>query len=200
MRRAGALALASLVAALAPPIHAQGELTRVPLAVTVAVEEGAPVTDEAWLGEQLAEANRIFAAADVGFELAERHAMTADHAHLETRADRHRLGALLHEGVADVFVVASLRDVDDPSLMRRGVHWRPAGMPGAHFVIVVAGSWSSVLAHELGHYFGNPHSPTPGNVMSYDRGEVPPFFDAGQVRRIRRSLRRFVGEGSLRIP
>lgn len=172
-----------------------------PLRVQVArAEDGgaAPVVDDAWLSEQIAQANTIFGPHGVGFVVDARHPLPDAHARMETRADRHALGARLDPTRLDVFVVRSLRDVDEPSVMRRGVHWRPAGRPGAHFVIVSAISGPTVLAHELGHYFGNPHSETPGNVMSYERADVPPFFDAGQARRIARFARRFEREGAPR--
>lgn len=175
---------------LLAPARAQTPIRVFPLRLHVPAAE---VTD-AFLVEQVETANALFIPHGVGFAIDQRLVLEEAHASLETRRDRHALGALLDPTRIDVFVVRSLRDVDDPRLMRRGVHWRPAGRPGAHFVIVSAISAPSVLAHELGHYFGNPHSSTPGNIMSYDRGEVPPFFDATQSRRITRAATRFARE------
>lgn len=188
------LLLAVAAIGLAWPLRAQPAITTFPLRVHVARRadgDATPVVSESWLTAQIAAANELFAPHGVGFVVGVRHALPDAHAALETRADRHALGALLDRAQVDWFVVRSLRDVDDPTQMRRGVHWRPAGRPGAHFVVVSAIAGPTVLAHELGHYFGNPHSPTPGNIMSYDRGEVPPFFDAAQSRRIARSAARF---------
>jgi hypothetical protein len=159
-------------------------------------ERAAPAVTDDWLAAQIETANALFAPHRVRFVENERLVLPPTNARLETRADRHALGGLLDRRQIDVFVVLSLRDVDDPTLMRRGVHWRPAGRPGTHFVIVSAISGESVLAHELGHYFGNPHSSTPGNIMSYERGEVPPFFDAAQGRRILAHARRFARSGA----
>ena len=40
--------------------------------------------------------------------------------------------------------------------------------------------------------FGNPHSDTPNDVMSYQRdGTVTPFFERAELTRIRRRARRF---------
>ncbi|AKF03270.1 hypothetical protein [Sandaracinus amylolyticus] len=191
--------LASLVALSLSALvtHAQPALRVFPLRVQIARDadgSSAPITDDAWLSAQVASANEIFAPHGVGFVVDSRATLPDAHARLETRADRHALGARLDPSRIDWFVVRSLRDVDDPSQMRRGVHWRPAGRPGAHFVIVSAISGPTVLAHELGHYFGNPHSSTPGNIMSYERGDVPPFFDAPQSRRIARFASRFARE------
>ena len=56
-----------------------------------------------------------------------------------------------------------------------------------------------VLAHELGHYLGNAeHSETPGNLMSYERGHVPPFLDATQLGRMERALHKYFSSGELR--
>lgn len=161
-----------------------------------ASESTTPAVSDEWLREQVATANHLFGPHGVGFRVEERYRLPERHAMLETRSDRHALGALIDPVRIDVFIVRSLRDVDDPSLMRRGVHWRPAGYPGAHFVIVSAIAGPNVLAHELGHYFGSPHSPTPGNIMSYERGDGPPFFDRAQGSRIRRFARNFARNGA----
>ena len=184
--------LAYLAGGCVSPVGAQAERWVFPLRIHVPQAS----VDAPWIAEQVEQANTIFGPHGVRFVAHERLALDDALSVLEDRRDRHALGAHLDSARIDVFVVRSLRDVDDPSLMRRGVHWRPAGRPGAHFVIVSAISGPTVLAHELGHYFGNPHSPTPGNIMSYDRGEVPPFFDADQVRRIVRSARRFARSGA----
>ncbi len=171
-----------------------------PLAVTVAQLDGQPVVSDAWIAEQVTGANELFSPHGVSFSVAASHTMTEAHARLENRRDRHALGRLQHAGQIDVFLVASLRDVDEPERMRQGVHWRPRGAefpPGAHFVIVSSVAGPTVLAHELGHFFGNGHSDVPGNIMSYDRGTRPPFFDATQAARIRFSLRRFLRRGEL---
>ena len=126
--------------------------------------------------------------------------MPAAHAELETRADRHALARFMRPRAINWFVVASLRDVDEPSRFRQGVHWRPRlrGAPGgAHFVIVSAIAGPTVLAHELGHFFGNPHSTVPGNLMSYDRGEGPPVLDAVQRQRIAARAREMLASGEL---
>jgi len=196
-------AVACLLVFTATSASAQPPPSPIPtlaLSITVAREGDDPVVDDAWIDAQVRVANEIFAPTGVSFRVVERHTMDGSHARLEDRVDRHVLGRTLHPGRIDVFLVRSLRDVDEPSRMRQGVHWRPRGEeypPRAHFVIVSSVAGPTVLAHELGHYFGNRHSPTPGNIMSYDRGDVPPFFDAGQRARIRFSARRFLRRGEL---
>ncbi|MCA9559673.1 MAG: hypothetical protein KC583_14050, partial [Myxococcales bacterium] len=92
-----------------------------------------------------------------------------------------------------------LEDIHEPGRVRRGVHWRPRRPTGSHLVIVAAYSGENVLAHELGHFFGNPkHSATPGNLMSYTRADGLPTLDAGQIRRVRAHVRRFLKSGELK--
>lgn len=192
--RLGAV-LAGLVLAIAAPI-ARSQDEAFPIAVTMAeTAPGVPAASEAWLAARLAASNTIFAPAGVSFVFRERRAMGAEHAAMEDRPDRHALADLMVARSINVFVVASLRDVDDPSVMRQGVHWRPHGRRHLHYVIVSAVAGETTLAHELGHFFGNAHVETPDNIMSYTRdGVVPPFFDDGQLRRIRRSARTFLRE------
>lgn len=178
-------------------VRAQSTRT-LPVALSVAAIDGGPVVSEAWIAERMAQADAIFAPAGLAFRIRERSAMDAAHAAMEDRSDRHALAEGLVTGSINVFVVSSLRDVDDPSRMRQGVHWRSPRVPGSHYVIVSSIAGPSTLAHELGHFFGNPHSDVVNNIMSYERdGAVPPFFDAAQLRRIRAHARRFLADGEL---
>jgi hypothetical protein len=132
-------------------------------------------------------ANTLFARGGVAFEIDAVAPLDGSHASLVTREDRDALGRDAHARTIDVFVVSSLMDVDEPGRARRGVHWRDRTRRGVRYVIIVesAGPW--VLAHELGHYFGNAHSPVAGNLMSYDWSRGDPVFDDAQIRKIDRS-------------
>ena len=203
MCRAAALGVsAAVAAALLPNANAASECeaVRLGLSIHVALEEGgSPVADEAFVERQVATANRIFAPYGVGFERVERHARDARHARMESRADRNALGAFVRPRLINVFVVASLRDVDEPERMRRGVHWRSTTHAPAHYVILSRISFDAVLAHELGHFLGNrQHSNTPGNLMSYQHTDVLPFLDEPQQRRVRERLAEYLRSEELR--
>jgi hypothetical protein len=185
------VALAGLFAQAAP-----APITTFPLRVSIAADpSGAPLARPEWLEAQIDAAQELFAPFGVAFARTDGKPIEPSAAHLETRADRDALAARLGPHVVDVFVVESLRDVDEPGRMRRGVHWHAPS--GAHYVIVVAGAPPSVLAHELGHYFGNPHSLVTDNVMSYERTGAPVFFDAAQGKRIAERARAYVRSGEL---
>jgi len=197
LRLFGVVALIAL--GFAPFAQSQPEVFR-PVAIryVLAQQTGAPIADAAWLAERAEWANRIFAPAGVSFRVTRTDDLPAGHEQIVSRRDRHVLGRLLAPRVINVFVVASLADVDVEGRVLRGVHWRSRLVPGSHFVILSRIAGPTVLAHELGHFYGNPHSQTPGNIMSYDRGGVEvPFFDAAQIRRIRRFARRFRRVGEL---
>lgn len=211
--RAIALVFAAiaLVAAMPKAKAREGEeaIPTLPIAIAVADatdDAGAddagsrPAQTDAWIDAQIAEATRLFAKfAGVRFAKVASRAIDAKHAHLETRADRDALAALLRPGVINVFVVASLRDVDEPDRMRMGVCWSPRGNQTTRFVAISSIAKPAVLAHELGHYHGLPHSKTRNNVMSYDRDGGEPFFDALQIRTIRSSARDYVRAGILDV-
>jgi hypothetical protein len=80
------------------------------------------------------------------------------------------------------------------------VHWHSRTYKGAHFVILSSRSHDiNVLAHELGHFLGNPqHSEVHGNLMSYDRGEELPVLDDNQFRKMQRALRGYLARREVR--
>jgi hypothetical protein len=166
----------------------------------VADMNGRPVADEAFLDPQLERANQVFAPYGVTFAHGALRPLGSEHAVIEDAAGRDALGANVARGVINCFVVRRFRDVDDPSLLRRGVHWRSRTHKGAHFVILsVLTKEINVLAHELGHFLGNHgHSEVHGNLMSYDRGEELPVLDDKQRRRLRGELRRFLASREVR--
>lgn len=185
------LLLAGLLAQAAPPIA-----TTFSLRVSIAVDDaGKPVAQPEWLSVELDAAQALFTPFGVRFTKTAGAPLEARLAHMETRADRDALATHMAPHVIDVFVVDSLRDVDDTSQMRRGVHWHAPS--GAHYLILVASAPATVLAHELGHYFGNPHSQVVDNVMSYERSGAAVFFDADQGKRIAAKARAYVRSGEL---
>ena len=185
-------ALTSLVLAQASPPAA----TAFSLRVSIAVDDaGKPLADAGWLAAEIDTAEGLFEPFAVHFAKVDGAPLDARLAHMETRDDRNALASHVTARDIDVFVVASLRDVDDPANMRRGVHWHAPS--GAHYLILVASASPSVLAHELGHYFGNSHSHVLDNVMSYERSGAPVFFDAEQGKRIAARARAYVKSGEL---
>lgn len=155
--------------------------------------DGAAVVDDTWRTQQLEWADRVFAPLNIGFSEVGVRSVPERFADLETRSDRNGLSRGLRRLAINVFVVRTMRDVNDPTQMRRGVHWRMAGDPARHWIVISATHGPpTTLAHELGHFFGvREHSPEPGNIMGYHHGPSP-RFDEAQAARVRR-----VGRGLL---
>ena len=95
------------------------------LSVAVATADGKPVRDDPWIEAQIADANRIYVPLGVRLRWALQKPLAARFAALESRRDRDALAPEVEPKMISVFVVTSLRDVDDPSLYRMGVTWRP---------------------------------------------------------------------------
>lgn len=165
-------------------------LPAIPIAIRV-VEEDGPVASEKLVDELVSQANEIYAEHEISFvEAAERGKLDAKWAALETRDDRNGLAGVIGSGVANVFIVRSLRDVDDPKLFRMGVMWRNLKNLKQRYVIVAASAMPTTLAHELGHFLGLPHAYVKNNLMSYDRepgGKI--FLDKGQGAKCRLTAR-----------
>jgi hypothetical protein len=186
-------ALLAAVGALALP----RPIPPLPITLAVAGEEGAPVRDAAWVDAQVAQAVALFSPLGIPLRKVASSALPADYARLETRADRDALAERVRPRHVNVFVVASLRDVDDPALYRMGVHWRSRAKPAQHYAIVAATARAITLAHELGHFFGLDHTSVMDNVMSYEHSGGPVFFDDHQAARMRSFARMYVRGGLL---
>lgn len=185
--------LAVIAEALAAPAAASGgakapreePIPVLPIAIAVAHVQGKPVRDDAWIDAQIAEAERLFGLSGIHLRKASSRALPERFARLETRSDRDALAGELTRGVINVMIVDTLRDVDDTSLYRRGVHWRPQKDLKKHYVIVAKDASSTTLAHEIGHFFGNDHAKDMDNLMSYLRSGNNVFLSDAQVARSR---------------
>jgi hypothetical protein len=186
------LALACIAVIASTTVLAEPVLT-LPIVFHVASEQGDAVVDDAFIRAQLERANAIYAPYGVSFAERGQAPLPAGHSQIELRADRDALGAYARKDVINCYLVSELRDVDDPTQVRRGVHWHaPKGTPD-HFVIVAAIAGPNVLAHELGHFLGNrDHSPTAGNLMSYLATPGMPTLDDAQLARMRRRIARYL--------
>lgn len=169
-----------------------------------AVKELAPVVTPAWFAGQVETANRLFAEVDVGFFVESVAAAPAEHADMQTRSQRDRLGRADHsKGPIHVYVVRRLADVDVAGAEIRGVHWRDRSNTQRRWVILSSIASHLVLAHELGHFFSLPHSsyrisimnkkPAPGRPPWPDR-----VFHPEELTQMRQARDEMVEDGTVR--
>jgi uracil-DNA glycosylase len=190
---AGPASAEPAVAASAEPL---ADVVTFPISIAVTLDDGKPVRDDAWIAQQIDDANDLYAKTRVRFRWTQRQEISPAHAQLHTRADRDALAPLVDKNVIDVFVVAALEDVDEPGRYRKGVAW--TSKPSAkRFLILSAAAPRTVLAHELGHFFGNGHTDVPDNLMSYTRAGGRVFLDDAQIDRIHVFMDRFLASGRL---
>lgn len=129
---------------------------------------GVPVRPEGWVDEHVSAAQSVFASHGVVLE----HTLGAfapSPCEILTRVDRNRMSRYAGSvNAVDVLVVPRVRDLDVPSYDLMGVHWRAEGRAGRgrRWVFLTARATPPVLAHELGHFFGLPHDPKGGNLMT----------------------------------
>ena len=208
----GSLAFAWLVAAgnvatafeAAVPDCGASVPTCVGIELFVVVRDGEPVQTPHWFSAEVEHANQLFAAIGVGFELAAVHPVSARWGHIETRLHRDQLGRE-HDrisGLAHVFMVDVLEDVDVADNTLYGVHWRDRA-DVSHRWVILSGkdSSASALAHEMGHYFGLPHSGYKISIMNKRPRETPTWpervFAPPEVRRMKQELAAMLKSGFL---
>ncbi len=192
-----ACVLASALFILVPSSARADDAPVFALAITVAEIDHRPVQSEEWIAAQVAAAEGLFGPIGVHLRWALAKPMDSRFAVMDSRADRDALGSELEEKMINVLVVGRLRDVDDPSRDRMGVCWQNQRDPRKRYIVLSGTSRPTVLAHELGHFFGNPHSTVVDNVMSYARADGIVFFDDAQKSIIRAHAARYLRSGDL---
>jgi uracil-DNA glycosylase len=197
VRASLALVAALLVLGVATTARADTPNTIFGLSFSIAREGGERVVDDAWVNAQIDEANRLFSPFGTRFRWTTERELAEPHGEVHTRAERDALTPLTEPDQVDVFLVRALEDVDEPGRMRMGVCW--TGRAGKRFLVVSKIARPSVLAHELGHFFGNPHSTVTNNLMSYSRApeQGPVFLDASQGAKITSFTTAFLRSGRL---
>lgn len=210
MRRA-ALAAPLFLLAAASMARATPSATRFGLTLHVAADDrGVAVADRPWLEAWVREASAYFAPADLAFAIEDVRHLGPSSDVLRTNRDRHALARHFVERRINVFVVTRIEDPRPSRATVRaaalrghtlsgrlgGAHVRTRGHEPGTYVIVLAGSHPTTLAHELGHFFGAGHHPDEENIMSYGRERHR--FDERQLAAFRHFTRRFVRRGVLR--
>ena len=194
----GAAALVALMLVPAAPAAAEPEpeVVTFPISIAVALEDGKPARDDAWITQQIEDANQLYAPTHIRFRWTLRREIPSTFANMHSRADRDSLAPLVEKNVIDVFVVAALEDVDEPGRYRKGVAWT-SKPTSKRFLILSGAAPRTVLAHELGHFFGNGHSDVPDNLMSYTRTGGRVFLDDTQIERVHLFAERFLASDRL---
>ena len=190
-------------AAAIPPC-APARTVCIGIRIHLSTQDGAPYVAPTWLAEQFAFANRMFEPIDVSFEL---HAVTT--IDLPPIINGRKVRDAVSRGIApvraiDVFVVGALADLEDPRFPLFGVHWRPAVGPrseralarsdaGRRYILLASYAWGRTMAHELGHFFGLPHSTYAISIMNKTLRTEPPLeqrsFADEEVPLMQRALR-----------
>lgn len=132
--------------------------------------------DPAWVRAHLDHAHKLFEPADVGFQVVAVDSIGPEFAVMQTREQRDAIGRSRFErGVVHMFLVAQLDDVDVPGTQIRGVHWRQRSNTDKRWIILSQIGSKVVMGHELGHFFGLPHSRYRDSVMNKKPREQPPW-------------------------
>jgi hypothetical protein len=172
------------------------------LVVHVIEQDDVPVVTPQWFYAQVAAANTLFGEIEVAFEPVEVRSAPGDWGDVASRSDRDRLGRGEHDpGVVHVWLVRRLADVDIEGDEIRGVHWRDRADLARRFVILSSIAGDRTLAHELGHFFGLPHSTYPISIMNKTPRDDPPWelrgFHPREIARMRGRRDAMVGDGTL---
>lgn len=187
----------------AKPSCPKGVETCVGLVVYVARDEnGKRLASGKWFAERVREADRLFAPISVGFRVLYAETIGSEWKTIDTRKQRDEVGRdRFGRGVAQIYITSRLSDVDVAGEEIRGVHWRDRQEVKRRWIILSTIGSPLVLAHELGHFFGLPHSTYNESIMNKTPRDDPPWeervFAKPERRRMARKRDEMLATGML---
>ncbi|MCA9717675.1 MAG: hypothetical protein KC468_23585 [Myxococcales bacterium] len=172
------------------------------IALHLTMPGGAPAQTVDWVSGQVRQANRLFAPIDVSVQVDRVEALPPEIQEIDDRAARDALGReRFSRGALHVFVTPRLADVDVDGAEIRGVHWRYRPDTQKRWIILSKIASDLVLSHEMGHFFGLPHSSYDISLMNKSPRDAPPWserrFHDRELARMRRHRDAMVRSGML---
>ncbi len=135
-------------------------------------DAGEMVVAPAWIAAQLAMANKQFEPLETSFQVVGIDFLPGDATRIDDRPERNALARQVKGPAIDVFFTGYLADVDKADSFAYGVTWRTKDE--RKYIIISGMGRDRTLAHELGHFFGLPHSTYAISIMNKAARDDPP--------------------------
>jgi hypothetical protein len=174
-----------------------------PFVLAIHIATSTPEDSDLRIAAYIEAANKHFEASGISFMETVRTTLPSTFTILETQKERHLLKKYFVPNTINVFVLDEIDDPTPSEATKKAAAWqgrKPTGrLAGAHieykskkpgtYIILSKDGNKLTLTHELGHFFGTPHSKDPANIMSY--GADRQRFSEKQIQTFRTFAKRF---------